>query len=221
MQDGQARATLKTPVDPVPTNVKLSIQKRLEDVFAARQLCTHLAHTSLDLESIRIYQEDSDGHTNVAITLKGSVVVFRVETCDIRLTDDDGKVLRDIKAERIAEQDSYIDFIVNSCEKHPLVHALLKSYSAAVNDPKNEFTHLYEIRDALKKHFGDEQNAKKQLGISGTKWRRLGILANNEPVEQSRHRGQHLSGLRPASQSEIEEVRSIAKELIAAFISTL
>ena len=214
IQDGRARATLKTPVDPVPTDVKTAIQKRLEAVFAARRLCTHLAYTPLDLESIRIYQHHSDGHTNTAITLKGSIVAISSGSAEFVLTDSTGRILRDSKAERITEQDRYIDLIVNGDEKHPLVSALWRSYGAAVNDPADEFIHLFEIRDALKKHFGDEQNAKKELGISDTKWKRLGILANSEPVEQSRHRGQHLSGRRPASQSEIEEARSIAKELI-------
>jgi hypothetical protein len=86
---------------------------------------------------------------------------------------------------------------------------LLKSYRAAVNDPADEFIHLFEIRDALKKHFGGEHNAKKQLGVSDTRWTRLGKLANNEPVEQGRHRGQHSSRRRPASQKEYNVPRKL------------
>jgi len=72
IQDGRARAALKTPVDPVPADLKTSVQEGLAAVFAARQLRTHLAHTSLDLERIRIYQHHSDGHTSAAMALHSS-----------------------------------------------------------------------------------------------------------------------------------------------------
>src|SRR4029434_364257 len=56
-----------------------SQQLRDTTVFSGRQLYTHLAHTSLDLERIRIYQHHSDGHTSAAITAKGTMVAMHAE----------------------------------------------------------------------------------------------------------------------------------------------
>jgi hypothetical protein len=92
---------------------------------------------------------------------------------------------------------------------------LLASYSAAVNDPANELVHLYEIRDALKKHFGGESEAQKQLSITASEWKRLGHLANG-PLQQGRHRGS-FTQKRPAARHELDEARAIARRWINAF----
>jgi hypothetical protein len=101
------------------------------------------------------------------------------------------------------------------------MNTLLASYRTAVHDPANELVHLYEIRDALAKHFRSEPAARKQLGITEANWKRLGVLANREPLEQGRHRGQHPLGRRPASQQELEEARAIVRRLIEAFARLL
>src|SRR5262245_18724200 len=92
-----------------------------------------------------------------------------------------------------------------------LLRNLLQSYSRAVSDPSNELVHLYEIRDALSKHFGEEELARKALGIPNTEWKRLGALANAEPLEQGRHRGRHPDGRRSATQAELHDARQIAR----------
>jgi hypothetical protein len=44
-------------------------------------------------------------------------------------------------------------------------------------------------------HFGGEHQARESLDISKTKWERLGTLANTDPLQQGRHRGQRLGAL--------------------------
>jgi len=85
----------------------------------------------------------------------------------------------------------------------------------------NALVHLYEIRDALAKHYGDEQSARDALSISKTKWDRLGILTNVEPLEQGRHRGKHPTGRRAATESELDEARQLAWRWIMAFAETV
>ena len=42
------------------------------------------------------------------------------------------------------------------------LNTLLKSYNAAVSDLANELVHLYEIRDAVRKHYSnDDAEARK------------------------------------------------------------
>jgi len=45
------------------------------------------------------------------------------------------------------------------------------------------------------------------VSISTTEWKRLGLLANVEPLEQGRHRGKHAAGRRIATAEELEEAR--------------
>jgi len=92
-----------------------------------------------------------------------------------------------------------------------------------VDDPGNELIHLYEIFEALSKHFGAQEKARHCLHFTKAEWqclKRLGQLANDEPLEQGRHRGRHPM-LRPASPQELAEARTIAKKLVEAFMSTL
>jgi hypothetical protein len=83
-----------------------------------------------------------------------------------------GQVIRDTKAQRIAEDARFLD-VVAAKGHNPVLKLLLASYNAAVNDPANELVHLYEIRDALVRHFGDGSKAQKQLGITDAEWKRL------------------------------------------------
>jgi hypothetical protein len=98
---------------------------------------------------------------------------------------------------------------------------MLKSYDDAVNDPGNELVHLYEIRDSTAKHFGGESIARNVLNISGSRWSKLGRLANDEPLKQGRHRGKNPGALRDATEEELREARKIARELVVAYLSYL
>ncbi len=102
-----------------------------------------------------------------------------------------------------------------------VANAILRSYSAAVNDPKNELVHLYEIRDALSQHFGGESAATTALQISSAQWSRLGQLSNNEPLTQGRHRGKQLGVLRDATNAELTEARDIARAMIESYLAYL
>ena len=98
---------------------------------------------------------------------------------------------------------------------------MLKSYGDAVNDPGNELVHLYQIRDSIAKQFGGESRARNVLGISQRQWSRLGKLANDEPLKQGRHRGKNPGALRDATEEELREARSIARELVEAYLNHL
>jgi hypothetical protein len=91
----------------------------------------------------------------------------------------------------------------------------------SVRDPANALVHLYEIRDALSKHFGNDTAARKALGISINKWERLGILANDPSLKQGRHRGGSLGALRDATVKELGEARRIARSLIEGYLEYL
>ncbi|WP_088956947.1 hypothetical protein [Variovorax sp. HW608] len=98
---------------------------------------------------------------------------------------------------------------------------MLASYDAAVADPSDEMTHLYEIEDAMKLRFGNPDKAVAALGFSKAEWDRLHKLCNEAPINQSRHRGARTPPLRDAMPEELEEARSIARRIIDGYLTWL
>jgi len=144
-----------------------------------------------------------------------------VLTVDLKVTDADGNVVSDTKAERISRKNELSDLVERHEPRDTLVSVLLDSYTAAVHDPANELVHLYEIRDALTKRFGGSRAAQAALGVRHLRWLRLGHIANNEPIKQGRHRGTNPGTLRDASEQELQESRDIASELIERYLTYL
>jgi len=139
---------------------------------------------------------------------------------DFVIRDAAGNVTPDAKADRIKATNE----LAQLAAKHihdPVAAALLKSYNEAINDPSNELTHLYEIRDALSKKFGGDKNTRSMLNISKNEWSQFGKLANDDPLYQGRHRGKQVGQLRDATQAELAEVRGIARKMVLAYLKSL
>jgi hypothetical protein len=98
---------------------------------------------------------------------------------------------------------------------------MLAFYKAAINDPDNELVHLFDIWEALKTRFKGVNAAQTALAISDSERRKLGILANNDPLSQGRHRGKKVGELRDATETELEEARGIVRNMIEAYLHYL
>jgi hypothetical protein len=218
LENGLVHVTLATPQNPVSSELLNEIKERLEVIFMARGLYTH---KTFKIKGYSINQIRQDGSKDAQIIIGNGVMAIGCTfQADIITKDKDGKVIYDSKAVRIAEQFEQIEFILKRTGKSDQIKSLLDSYSRAVFDPADELVHLYEIREALSKELGGEENAVRMLGISKNRWKRLGILANIEPLEQGRHRGKH-EVRRAASNQEIQEARDIARELITLYTQSL
>ncbi len=75
-----------------------------------------------------------------------------------------------------------LDLLAPKVAHSPSLRSVVASYSRSISDPSNELVHLYEVRDALKKHYGGEDAARVALNITEADWKRLGVLANVEPL---------------------------------------
>lgn len=214
---GRAVATLRMPRAPVSPELEEKVRAAIERVFLVRQLQVHRKYS---LEGPRIYQH-SAGRKNISIRVGGTMAAFAAGRADFIMTDAAGNIVRDSKAERIADDSSVLDSMAPKLARSATLRSLLESYSRSVTDPNNELVHLYEIRDALSRHYGSEQSARDALGISKGEWQRLGMLANVEPLEQGRHRGKHPAGRRSATESELNEARQLARRWIMAFARTV
>jgi len=185
-------------MDPVPERLLQDIEFRIRNELLARQL---LIHQKFSVHNLTIRQERSNGSRRVTAMIRFAACISVAVTADMVTRDAQGRIIRDTKAERIAEDLKFIGAIADAAEKNALVGQLLQSYHAAVDDPKDEFVHLEEIREALKKHYGSDKEATRQLGFSSAKWGDLGKLTNGA-YQQSRHRGLHKTKLHPATADE-------------------
>lgn len=215
---GKVTVTLTSPEDPLPEAVKSDLAALVEAIFRARQLRTHHQY---QLGSPTVNQHSADGGKSIVITPGPAVLTMRAGTPDVVISDSAGNVIHDSKAERIAADARFVDELAPKISRSPLLRSLVNSYGAAVKDPANELVHLYEIRDALAKHYKRKQKAIEKLGIPKAAWQRLGELADSMPLQEGRHRGWHVGKLRPATQAELDEARDIALRLIMTFGATV
>jgi hypothetical protein len=210
-RDGSAIATFSPIVEPLTETTVSALTASARRIIAARSLLTHKAY---ELSAPTISYDREDGTRSVSLTVGVSEVVVMTEQPDIVARDASGTVIHDSKAMRIAMHDRDTEIILTALERHPDLQALVDSYLRAVADPADEFVHLYEVRDGLGKLLGGETGARTLLGISKAEWQQLGRLANAEPIDQGRHRGQHLGNTRPATAEELEVARSTVRTRI-------
>jgi hypothetical protein len=219
---GTVRVTLATPLDPIDPRLQDQITKHVQGIFSARQL---LVHRQFQLEYLRVCQHRSDDgkETSIGFAAEASFIsvlasdhLSTAEQCDVAVHNAAGRLMQDSKSARITEHTKFIDSVASKVASSATLNALLQSYNAAVADPANELAHLYEIRDALAKHYGTDAETRRKLAITEKDWKRLGYLANEAPLNEGRHRGRH-SNLRNATLAELDDARRIARELIVAF----
>ena len=217
VEGGRAIATLRAAQDPINRELQQRIGIRLNDIFAVRQFQTHRKYV---LQGPRVYQYAA-GRQNVIVQVGAADLLTVGEQADLVVRDSAGNVVRDTRAERIAEDTAVLDSLVPKIDQSHTLWSLIASYSRSVNDPGDELVHLYEIRDALSKHYGGEGRARATLGITKAEWQWVGVLANVEPLEQGRHRGKHPAGRRVATAAELEEAREIVRRWILGFATLI
>jgi len=136
------------------------------------------------------------------------------------MLDKDGNIVQNSRRDRIEKESSLAELVERYVE-NPLLTTLLDAFEAAINDPRNELVHLYEIREALQKRFHGEDSARAALGCSKKTWQKLGKLADSEPVRPGRHRGRFAGKLRDATKGELNAARDVASKLIGAYLRHL
>ena len=163
--------------------------QELEAVFLAAQALEHKTCTLSESKSpVRLCPDGTRHPFLVAQSLKLTLSLGRL---DVQIVEAGGRIV-DTRAARIAKRKELAQKAATYLTD-PTANAILRSYSAAVIDPRNELVHLYEIRETLAKHFGSEKNTREALGISGAEWKTLGRLACVEPLLQGWDRGRARS----------------------------
>lgn len=212
LSSGRAVFTLSQPIEIDQTTAE-QFTEIVRTIFIARQL---LNHNQFKLLGPNVVHHGPDGQRGIVILTTPIQFKMTGFPTDIIIYDETGRVIADTRAERIAQNSNFVQSIATKVPFSPTLRRMLASYSAAVNDPTDELVHLFEILDALKEHFGNEESAIKGLGITKSDWNVIAKLANSEPIKEGRHRG-NKSSLRPATDVELHNARKMAKNLINLF----
>ena len=214
--------TVEARIDPAAYDQEHKMRDELHDAlndrFLGVQLLTHRAY---ELSKASMYRLHPDGRRDVTLFAEPGVVTASVGTPDIVVKDKDGNIVSDSRTDRIEKKKQLAELAEKYRSQDQVLASMLASYKTAVNDPDNELVHLYEIRDALSTKFGGESAARTILALSDAKWSRLGQLANSDPLRQGRHRGRTVGELRDATELELKEARSIARNMLEAYLDYL
>jgi hypothetical protein len=210
--NGKVRATFGDDAD-IPSLEDIHNQVRA--FFDGVQFASH---KPFELSKYTLFRQHSDGTSNITVFPDSCALELRTGTIDILITDAEGNVIKDSRVDRRTEHLEFAKLSAKHSSSDATVRGMISSYASSVNDPANELVHLYEIRDALKKEFGDDKTAQSTLSISKKDWKRLGELSNHEPLKQGRHRGQKIGALRDATVEELAEARRIARQMVLAYL---
>ncbi len=216
INNGHIKATVSPEFYDSKRDTRLEIHEEVNAFFLGAQT---LSFKPFNLSKPSMYRLHPNGRRD--ITLFPDPIVVRVtvgNSVDLIIKDKDGHIIGDTKAERIAIKRHFARLAAKYKKADKIVQSILNSYKNAINDPSNEFIHLYEIRESLCRKFGNEKGLRDALRISKNKIKHLRELANTEPLFQGRHRGKHPGQLRDATNVEKSEAREIARQLIHSYL---
>lgn len=213
INEGTVKALINPEVYDEKHEMRTALHESINKRFLGAQLVTHKHY---ELSKSSMHRLHPDGRKDVTLFAETMGFTIISGNIDIIAKDKDGNILRDSRKDRIEKKKNLAE-LAEKYSSDVVATSLLGSYNKSVRDPDNELVHLYEIRDALSKFFGGEEETQKTLSLSASDWSRLGQLANSEPLNQGRHRGKSLGDLRDATQNELKEARTIASTFIESY----
>lgn len=179
------------------------------------------AMKSFTLAAPDIVQYYEDGTSRKIVLASGTCTLSLSVSADFEVHDSAGRVTFSSREERISGQAAFVTQGLRQFEAEGILSALIESFYTAMRNPDHELVHLYEIRDALQRHFGNARAARTALGVTEAAWQRLGELANTLPLTEGRHRGVALGQLRRATSYEVREARQLSFALIERYMTYL
>lgn len=216
LADGCVVVTFRAADSSPSDELQAALDRDLRQVFTA---CMILTCQPWEMAELRLHRRYPDGRKDVSLSAASGAYFISGSPADFSIHDAAGSVIKDTKAERLADHRAFRE----QCSRHAedsLLQGLMASFSRAVADRADRMTHLYEIREALSRDLGGEKEARQVLGVTNAEWSDLGRIANHEPIEDSRHRGNHPV-LRQATDEETARVIDVARRMIRAYLNHL
>lgn len=215
---GKVEARINPGVYDQEHRMRGNLHQALIGRFLGVQL---LCHRPYKLSNASMSRLHPDGRKDVTLFVESCVMTMSGGTVDFIVKDKEGNVVSDSRKDRIEQKKELSELAGKFHGVNALATLLLNSYQAAVIDPSNELVHLYEIPDALSKNFGGESAAIAALGFNAGRWSQLKKIANDAHLKQGRHRGISLGELRDATGAELNEARTISRDLVEGYLQYL
>lgn len=194
------------------------LHESLNGRFLAVQLITHKPYKLSKASMHRLHPNGSEKPTVFIGSVFQETVIQPVDNVE---KDRDDNILSDTRRDRIEKKKELGELVEKYRLQDDFVESMLSFHDAAIHDPKNELIHLYDIWETLKARFGSQAAALTTLAIDDSDRSTLGRLANEEPIRQGRHRGAMVINLRDATETELNEARKIASNMIEAYLRYL
>jgi len=192
IKDGHITARMNADVFDSQPGFRDSLTRTLKYYFLGAQL---IRQQAFEIHSGgAINRMWPDGRRDTALVIQSAEQIITAENVDLVSQDDKG-VVHDTRRDRIDTTKNLAELSARHSTTDRTARKMLHSFDAAVRDPENELVYLYEVWDALQTKFRGEKNARKALGICRSARSRLTHLANNEPLNQGRHRGSQVDNL--------------------------
>jgi hypothetical protein len=214
---GHITARMNAEVFDSQPGFRDSLTQKLKDYFLGAQL---IRRQAFEIHCGAINRVGPDGRRDTTLVVQSAVHRYTTENIDLVSTDEES-VVHDTRRDRIDTTKNLAELSARHAATDRTACKMLYSFDAAVRDPENELVYLYEVWEALQTKFQGEKKARKALGISRSTRSRLTQLANNEPLNQGRHRGSHACSLRNITTDELDEARAIARDMIALYLNYL
>lgn len=199
-----------------------------QDISLQEKLHEHLFQAFRGAQLIALEPFELSGPAKTEIRADGKRIVYLEPlafsasvkaSVDVVIHKADGTII-DTKAERLAQKREFGELVQKHSSDRYLMR-MLRSINSALTDKDNFLVYLYEILDSLTLKFNTKNQALATLSLTKNSWSRLGFLANQEPLQEGRHRGKAVVGLRPATQMELDECMSITREFVVAYLRYL
>jgi hypothetical protein len=217
IEDGHITARMNADVFDSQPDFRDSLTQKLNDYFLGAQL---IRRQAFEIHGGAINRVWPDGRRDTTLVVQSAFHKLTAENVDLVSTDDEG-VVHDTRRDRIDTTRNLAELSARHAATDRTARKMLYSFDAAVRDPENELVYLYEVWEALQTKFRGEGKARKALGILRSARSRLTHLADDEPLNQGRHRGSHAGSLRNATTDELDEARAIAEDMIALYLNYL
>lgn len=211
---GTVVALMPTVGDEAKPPLRFEVEQHVEGLFYGAQLVDH-TQWSLSRPSVCIVR--ADGTRNFILEIQPGIMRIRGGRVDLRATNSDGTVV-DTKRDRIDRKLRLGVAAATLATKDETLARMMRSYRTAVADAPDELIHLFEVRDSIARRFGNQSEALRQLRFPKPKWSRFGLLCNELPLREGRHRGRFGPEIRPATEAELAEARAVALDLIESYI---
>lgn len=161
--------------------------------------------------------------THVAVSLVGLVTTISVGFFDLQVTDSTGLIVTDSRRHREQLAEARRDRYLRHCNDSTVRQAL--AFLCESEDRSHAFVRLYAVRDAVEARLNQPGNrsvketALRELRRSPA-WGKLGDIANNTNIEESRHPGTYLTRV-PATDDLVDAAHMAALDLLDAFVRLL